>query len=159
MRRTLGKVYLKYRQGLFTLALSITRNTDRAEDAVHEAFTRLCARPTPPTGDVVPYVFAAVRNAAIDQIRRGPRAGEDVSFFQAETTDPADAIAETEQARLLREAVESLPTDQRDAVVLRIYSGLTFDQVALALGAPLQTVASRYRRALAKLRERCGKLL
>jgi RNA polymerase sigma-70 factor (ECF subfamily) len=55
---------------------------------------------------------------------------------------------------MVREAVESLPDEQREAVVMRIYGNLTFDEMAKALGEPLQTVASRYRRAIEKLSEK-----
>src|SRR4051795_7972904 len=71
----LEDIYARHRQGLFTLALSITRCAARAEDAVHDAFVRLCRRrsvsaPVNGTGtasqpDPVAYVFASVRNAAV----------------------------------------------------------------------------------------------
>src|ERR1035437_6868644 len=62
IRQQLEEVYWEHRQGLFTLALSITRCHSRAEDAVHEAFTRLWKSRLSPRRDLVPYVFAAVRN-------------------------------------------------------------------------------------------------
>ena len=55
---------------------------------------------------------------------------------------------------MLRRAVDELPDDQREAVVLRIYGQLSFEQMAEAVGEPLPTVASRYRRALASRRMR-----
>lgn len=58
-------LYLNHRQGLFSLALSITGSRQQAEDAVHEAFAKMAGRKLP-EGDPVPYVFKVVRNAAID---------------------------------------------------------------------------------------------
>ncbi len=157
--RKLAETYQQYRQGLFAMALSITRDADRAEDAVHEAFARLCAGRKQPRGDVVPYVFAAVRNAAIDQVRRHRLPPMAVSIYEdAVAADPAVEAVEAERRALLREAVEALPARQRQAVILRVYAGLTFEQMAETLGEPLPTVASRYRRALARLRDRCGSL-
>lgn len=159
MRRELEDIYAKHRQGLYTLALSITRCAAGAEDAVQDAFARLWRSGRARAGkDPAPYVFAAVRNAALDQLRRRRRragAADDESIFNGRSSDPAAAAMTAEQEELLREALESLPDEQREAVVLRIYAGLTFEGVARAMGCPLPTAVSRYRRALEKLHDRC----
>ncbi len=206
----LRELYALHRQGLFTLALSITRRRERAEDAVHEAFVKLCAplhgrgeqdEPTPvrPT-DPVAYAYRMVRHAAIDQVRRYwpggnrvtvasdferhgvSRTGHDVddagsgamlatSLFDlppaaahrggdnAGGFDPAIRSIESEVSGFVARSLERLPDDQREAVVLRIYAGLTFEQIAAVVHAPLSTVAARYRRALEKLRPCLEKLL
>jgi RNA polymerase sigma-70 factor (ECF subfamily) len=155
----LGRIYGEHRQGLYTLALSIARNPDLAEDAVHDAFERLC-RSEAPAGDLVSYVFAAVRNAALDQLRRKTRPGEKaVSIFDAPPAPavrdgqrPDHSAMETERDRLLRQALDSLPDEQREVIVMKLYSDLTFEQIAQTLGEPLSTVSSRYRRSLDRLR-------
>ena len=63
-------LYAEHRQGLFTLALSIVRDASAAEDAVHDGVHRVLARAKAPEGDPVAFLFAAVRNAAIDATRR-----------------------------------------------------------------------------------------
>lgn len=100
MADELERIYLQHQQAFFTLALTITRNRELAEDAVHEAFARLCSRfrsvstvdaadgsqadggigwPASRANegdrpsDLVSYAFASVRNAAVDQIRRRGR--------------------------------------------------------------------------------------
>ena len=73
--------------------------------------------------------------------------------------DPASNALEAERQRHVRRAVETLPTRQRQVVVLRLHSGLTFQQIAEVFGEPLQTVASRYRRALGRMKETLGKLM
>jgi RNA polymerase sigma-70 factor (ECF subfamily) len=153
---TIEQIYRLHRKGLFTLALSITRRPESAEDAVHEAMVRLCRSGKSPTGDPVAYVFAAVRNAAVDQNRKGGL----VSIFDlAEPSqEPELALDDLERDRLVADAIEELPEDQREAVVMHLYSGLTFQQVAEVLDVPLQTIASRYRRALVKLREQLASL-
>lgn len=152
MRRTLEAIYRGHRQGLFTLALAITGRAEPAEDAVHEAFVRLWKQKRPLAGDLVAYVFAAVRNAAIDQVRRRAAARQaPESIFDHAATNPAAAAVEAEQFRLLRQAVEALPPRQCEAVVLKTYAGLTFQQMASVLDEPLPTVASRYRRALDRI--------
>lgn len=156
MRHGIEQIYGERRQGLFTLALAITRCPARAEDAVQEAFARLWKSPARPGGDLVPYVFAAVRNAALDQVRRQDAAatGEPASIYNGLPPDPSSEAISAEEHRLVREAVDALPAHEREAVVMRIYGGLAFEEMAQALGEPLQTVASRYRRALEKLGER-----
>jgi RNA polymerase sigma-70 factor (ECF subfamily) len=156
VRHAIERIYGERRQGLFTLALAITRCPARAEDAVQDAFARLWKSQARPDGDLVPYVFAAVRNAALDQLRRQePMAtAEPASIFNGLVSDPASEAITAEEHGLVRRAVDALPEPEREAVVMRVYGGLTFDEMARALGEPLQTVASRYRRALEKLSER-----
>ena len=167
VRDVLEQVYRNHRQGLFTLALAITRCPHRAEDAVQEAMARLWQSPARPA-DAVPYVFSAVRNAAIDQTRRAAtrRRLESASIFNGLALSPASLAAgegtsgpqaaaiTAEQHERLRGAVDALPQADRETVVMRIYGGLTFEQMAEALGEPLPTVASRYRRALETLSRR-----
>lgn len=158
MSSRLEHLYTTHRQGLYTLALTITRAADAAEDAVHEAFVRLCRSGQRAGGDPVAYVFAAVRNAAIDQLRkRGRTDRQGHSIFAA--APPADHVArpdqlaaEAERDRLIRAALDALPDATRQVIVMKLYAGLTFDQIAAACGQPLPTIASRYRRGLEKLR-------
>ena len=161
----LARVYEQHRQGLYTLALAITRRPSEAEDAVQEAFARLWASGARPAdgGGMVPYVFAAVRNAALDQVRRRGRLAShersdpfddrlaSVSIFNGMPEDPATSASDAERHRLIRQAVDDLPEAEREAVVMKVYGGLTFDEIARIRGEPLPTVASRYRRALEKL--------
>ncbi len=153
MRERLEQVYQDHRQGLFSLALAISRSVDVAEEAVQEAFVRLWRSRRQPSGDPVSYVFAAVRNAAIELARRR-RTTEAirVSLFDGAQADPAASAIAAERQRIVREAVDRLPLRQRQAVVMRLYGGLSFRQIADVLNEPLQTVASRYRRALERIR-------
>jgi RNA polymerase sigma-70 factor (ECF subfamily) len=196
----LRDLYALHRQGLFTLALSITRRQERAEDAVHEAFLKLC---TPRENgencqsprDAVAYVYRIVRHAAIDQVRRYWPGGNRVAVAadqpngfcegaidDAEAADtifnlpagdakrilggsddaafdPAARSISSETAGFVADSLTRLPDEQREAIVLRIYAGLTFEQIAAVVAAPLATVTTRYRRGLARLRPCLEKLL
>ncbi len=155
----LGAIYREHRQGLFSTALAITRSVRQAEDAVHLAFERLLDRKARPTGDPVAYVFAAVRNAAIDQRRAAGRQRrlldehDSLCNGQNHPLPPPDQAIHREQCRRLAEAVDQLPAAQRQVVVMRSFAGLSFAQIAEVTGQPLPTVASRYRRALSSLRQ------
>ena len=165
-----GRLYARHRQGLYTLALSVTGRPERAEDAVQEAFARVCRSPAvlAGAGDPVAYVFAAVRNAAVDQVRRPGVTGETiadgrclppVSIFNGHVEGPEAAALGAERERSVAAAVEGLPDEQKEVVVLRVYGGLTFAQIAEVTEAPLATVATRYRRALERLKRRLEKLV
>ncbi len=151
-------IYREHRRGLYALAMSVTRRPESAEDAIHEAFSRLCRVGLKTDRDDRSYVFAAVRNAAVDQIRRGDRARPaaeglfDRLHQDTTETRPEQAMMERERDHQLQSALDELPDDARQCVVMKIYGGLTFDEISQALGEPLSTVASRYRRALEKLR-------
>jgi RNA polymerase sigma-70 factor, ECF subfamily len=161
IRQQLEEVYWEHRQGLFTLALSITRCHSRAEDAVHEAFMRLWKSHLAPRRVLVPYVFAAVRNAAIDQVRRVPvtQDVQQTSIYNGQMDDPLASAIDAERQEMMRKAVEDLPDEQRQAVVLHVYADMTFEQVAEMLGEPLPTIASRYRRALERLKQVAGRFV
>lgn len=156
MRPVWEGIYRQHRQGLFSLALSITRQPALAEDAVQEAFARLLRRDQAPAGDPVAYVFASVRNAAIDTLSKESSRSAPVSLFNGQHTDPADRVLEDESARRLRDAIDNLPDAQRQAIVMKAYAGLTFQQIAQASDEPLSTINSRYQRALVKLRQTLG---
>lgn len=154
----LEAAYLEHKQGLYLLALSITRCPAAAEDAVHEAFVRMHAKVPQETGDATAYVFACVRNAAVDTLRNRRGAPESASLYNGHAPSPEDSLLAAERDRLLRQAVDGLPSEQQEAVVLRVYAGLSFEQIAEVAGAPLPTVFSRYQRALEKLRDRLRSL-
>ncbi len=136
------------------MALSITRCPELAEDAVHDACARLLRLRASPRTDPVAYVFASVRNAALDLARRRrPSREYPASLFDPRQTDPALSAGETEEQQSARRAVDSLPLRARQVVVLRLYANLTFEQIAETFGEPLATVASRYRRALERIKQ------
>lgn len=159
MTEVFEAIYLDHRQGLFSLALSITGNPDRAEDAVQEGFARLFRLKANPTGDPVAYAFAAVRNAAVDQKRRGrgkaPVLAGDAIFEgrPADDDGPDAASLSSEQEDHVRRAINELPAEQQETIVMKIYGGLTFEQISASLELPLGTVASRYRRGLERMKK------
>ena len=159
MPELLRDVYHSHRQGLFSLALSITGSRQQAEDAVQEAFAKMAGR-KPPEGDPVPYVFKAVRNAAIDMQRSRRRDQQlSASLFNGyipppQETDPQIHLLTKERDQILRKAIENLSEDEREAIVLKALAGLTFQQAGEAAGIPAKTIATRYRRALQKLETR-----
>lgn len=142
--------YVGSRQQLFTYALSITGNREVAEDVIHGVIEKLLRSKALPA-DLRPYAFRAVRNAAFDGWRRAKVRTE--SIFEAAAAGDAGLDAPAEMRREdLRPLLERLSADEREAVILRIYSGLTFQEIADLRGVPLATASSWYRRGLEHLR-------
>ena len=149
-------LYAEHRQGLFTLALSIVRDAAAAEDAVHDGVHRVLARAKPPEGDPVAFLYAAVRNAAIDATRRAKvRAARpaDGTICDDRMPDPALRAEDREAVFRMRQAIHALAPEQQEVILLRSVARLGFEQVAEVVGAPVGTVAARYSRAVSALRQ------
>lgn len=161
MRDQLETTYRNHRQGLFTLALSVTGCRQLAEDAIQSAFERLCRTSAVPDGDLAGYVYASVRNSARDVLRADRRAiRQRDSIFNgfvppsSELETPDDHVLTAERDEILREAVHEMEESDREVVVLKAFAGLTFDTIGEILDQPAKTAATRYRRALIKLEEK-----
>jgi RNA polymerase sigma-70 factor (ECF subfamily) len=139
--------YEANRQGLYTYALSLTGQSAAAEDAVHTAICKLLQRLLLPRS-LKSYAYRCVRNAAIDEWRK-------YSARQDHVVDLATLPAEERDTWLCRDIEDMLfrmEADEREIIVLKAVEGLTFKEIAAIVGAGLNTVASRYRRGLEKLR-------
>ena len=147
----LGGIYQQYRRELFVTAWTTLRRADLAEDAVHTAFAKLIRLKSAPA-DPKLYVFRSVRNAAIDLARSRSRRREEP--LQADWDAPRleTTIRDDEASRSLAELLERLDDTSREVIELHLHAALTFQEIAQMLCEPLPTVASRYRRALSRLR-------
>jgi RNA polymerase sigma-70 factor (ECF subfamily) len=151
--------YAELAPRLVLYARQLTPNMADAEDVVQNAFVRWWRRC--PTGDRehVPLLFAAVRTIALDlrrgTMRRNRREGE--SYLAEEAREPGyfDSTAEQKDlARLVAASMEGLPEEQREVVTMHLWGGLTFAEIAEAMGASINTVAARYRYALKALQRK-----
>lgn len=132
----------------------VSRQAD-AEDVVQEAFVRYWRR-RDHVRDPLPYLYRCVRSVAIDTLRRRQRdEAEPEPEHEPAMFAPADerAIAEDRQ-QAIAAALDKLPAEHREIVVMRIWGDLTFDQIAEATGLAKSTAFSRYEAAMQLLRER-----
>jgi RNA polymerase sigma-70 factor (ECF subfamily) len=125
-----------------------------AEDVVQEAFVRFW-RSRQRAADPGAYLYACVKHCALDWQRgrkRQSRREEAAARPEAQTLfiGPPD---QEERRAAIAAALRTLPENQREVLVMKIWGGLSFPQIAQALGISANTAASRYRYALAKLRE------
>ena len=125
-----------------------------AEDVVQEAFVR-CWRSRERIETPVAYLYACVRNCALDWQRGHNRRQRREAIVARPEVEPMFTTRiDLEERRLAVEAaLARLPKDQAEVLVMKIWGGLTFPQIAAALGIPANTAASRYRYALARLHQ------
>jgi RNA polymerase sigma factor (sigma-70 family) len=122
-----------------------------AEDAVQAGFLKFWKNRAH-TRDEVSYLYACVRSAAMD-LGRGDRRRSLREQQAVRRDEPAFDIPleRAEREMQIAAALDQLPADQREVVVMRIWGGLTFAQIGTAVGVSKNTAASRYRLALSRL--------
>lgn len=141
---------------LLLCARQWTRSLADAEDVVQEAFVRFWRHQRQLGGEPMPLVLTSIRRAACDLARRAARrhSREDgASIDQPEPPLFATPLEGQERRQAIEAALRQLDAAQREVLVLKIWGGLTFAEIAAQLGIPLNTAASRYRYALIALRE------
>ncbi len=141
---------------LFRVALALLGSRADAEDVVQEVFVGLVrARTTLAITHLRAYLFTALRHAAAKAVRRrGER--REPGFDLDTVAAPQPRSLPAGSAARLERALAALPADRREVLALKIDGELTFREIAVVLGISANTAASRYRYALAELREALG---
>jgi RNA polymerase sigma-70 factor (ECF subfamily) len=155
----LERLYDEHATALFAFLLNLTRDETDTRDCLQDVFVKLARNPSLLDGvrNQRAYLLRLAHNQAIDLIRRRDTRDRhhsalvlDSADLFASTKDPDEAAYRQKLAGALGE----LPADQRAVVHLKLWEGLTFEQIAEALGISPNTAASRYRYGLDKLRTR-----
>jgi len=138
--------------GLLLFARQWVQSAADAEDIVQEAFVKFWRRNH--TIENRALLYAAVRSIALDFIRRDSRRARREATAVGETNEFIEPEFEFEDdtQRALAEAINILPCEQREVLVMKIWNELTFAEIGEALGISLNTAASRYRYALTGLK-------
>jgi RNA polymerase sigma-70 factor (ECF subfamily) len=149
----LGALFDLTSQRLVRLALAVTRNQHDAEDAVQTALVRLARQPRLLSEVNSPwaYLLRIVRNEALLVGRRRQRCVAAGNLTDLATIRRVDELEQAETHRAVWAALRTLPTEQAEVVVLKIWESLTFAQIAAILETSPNTVASRYQYGMAKL--------
>ena len=155
----LERLYDEHAQLLFAFLLNLTRDMADTRDLLQDVFVKIARDPELLAGvrDERAFLIRLAHNAAIDLMRRRGTRDKTREQFAAESISPfAPGASPDEQTfrAALAGALAELPPDQCAVVHLKLWEGLTFEQIAGALDIPLNTAASRYRYGLDKLRER-----
>lgn len=152
----LGELFDLSSTRLVRFAAALTRHQHDAEDAVQTALARLARQPQLLAGVACPwaYLLRMVRNEVLTIIRRGQRFTTSGALSDLVTYCPVDEAERRESHRAVWKALRTLPPEQAEVVVLKIWEGMTFAQIGEILGSSPNTAASRYQYAMIKLTKR-----
>lgn len=158
---TFETLILPHLSAAYNLARWLTANDHDAEDLVQEAFLRAFrAFAQFRGGDGRAWLLTIVRNTCYTWLRR-ERGGENREAFDEEihsageeTDDPEDLMLKNADSHLLRRALEELPDESREVIVLRELEGLSYKEIARIGAIPVGTVMSRLARARSRLKRR-----
>src|SRR5436853_2794572 len=151
----LGALFDLTSHRLVRFAVAVTRNQHDAEDAVQTALVRVAGRPQL-LADVAapwPYLLQMVRNEALVIARRKARCTAADNLTDLVTFRRVDELEQEEMHRAVWSALRTLPPEQAEVVVLKIWEMMTFAQIGEILELSPNTVASRYQYAMSKLGE------
>jgi RNA polymerase sigma-70 factor (ECF subfamily) len=161
----LASLYDRFSGLLVATARRILGDSAEAEDIVHDVFVTIWEKAAAfdaSRGSPVAWALTLVRHRAIDRLRSRARRSEllaasapdDLGYHEPAGDDAPLAADLADRAVLVRRALAHLPAEQRRALQLAFFSGLTHEQIARRLDAPLGTIKARIRRGLLSLRDR-----
>jgi RNA polymerase sigma-70 factor (ECF subfamily) len=150
-------IYRKYENYLLTLAITFTGSIDTAEDIIHSVFCSFIEnrRKIKLRGNLKSYLATCTANLARDKLRASKRNSDRLNSIEplehySEGTE--QRVIWTEQSRMLSIALNQLPFEQREVIVLHLKGGIKFREIALMQEVSIDTIKSRYRYGLKKLR-------
>lgn len=163
-KQALGRLYDLLGRPLYSLAYRVLNDSAESQDVVHDVFIQLWQKAAdfdPDRGSVFAWAATLVRNRSIDRVRMRQRRAEILHDSAADIHPPVagddgdsgDTLWLQEKAAAVRSALGALAPDQRRAIELAFFGGLTQQQISEQLQEPLGTIKARIRRGLLKLRE------
>ena len=161
---------IEHIDGLYGYALVLTRNRSDAEDLVQETYVRAIRAMGRLRSDsnVKGWMFTILRNIWLNEVRQRRRAPESVDLEGDErisdlvdegAESPHDVYVGNLERQHVRQAIQQLPEEARDIILLREWEDLSYQEIATVLDCPVGTVMSRLARARSKLRDLLSSLL
>jgi len=153
---------------VYSLALRILHDQAAAEDVTIEVYTQVHRRAAdydPQRGTPSAWLLTLARSRAIDRLRteRVRRAREEgldeASMVATSGTDPEDFSTAMELRHIVQRALATLTPEQREAIEIAYYTGLSHSEIAAKLGQPLGTIKTRIRTGMRLLREQLCPIL
>ena len=159
----LSELYDRYSRLVYSVALNTLSDPGRAEEVTQDVFVRVWEKArtySAEQGRVVTWLASIARHRSIDLFRQARSHGETlhVNWQEAEMIDLPDGqnveweVDLTQRQQRIRMAVAQLPVDQKQAIGLAFFQGLSHPEIADTLGEPLGTVKTRIRLGMQKLR-------
>jgi RNA polymerase sigma-70 factor (ECF subfamily) len=150
----LRQIYQRYKDGLLTVAMSLLGGMQEAEDCVHDVFVHFAEAPADlhVNRSLRGYLVRCVANRAKNALKRQQlRPGPPLDEPESLDCPVRDSIA-SEEARRVFEALAQLPAEQREVITLHLHGQMRFREIAEELELSINTVQSRYRYGIEKLR-------
>ncbi len=163
-RAAFSVFYDRFSSPVFALAMAILRSQSEAEDALQDVMVKIWGKAqayNPQSGKPLSWVMTLTRNHAIDRLRSLKRHQEvrqeasDNQLFSPLEKDTRQEAERRESATAIQRAMLELPEEQRQAIELAYFHGLTHSEIASTLNQPVGTIKARIRRGMQRLR---GKL-
>jgi RNA polymerase sigma-70 factor (ECF subfamily) len=154
----LGRLYKKYKDNLLRLAFGLLNDRAAAEDIVHDCFVSIAQSPEKLklSGNFKSYLATCVvnrlRNANKSRQRWKVAGLDEAETAMSNLTRPEQWIIDSEQLKLLNNTMAQLPNQQREVIILHAQGEMKFKAIAELQGVSINTVQSRYRYGLDKLR-------
>ena len=150
------QIYLKYKDDLLTVAQSLLCDVNTAEDCLQEAFVSLVSDGCNVRSNLKGYLLSCVVNRARDHLRRTNAQSNcqvNMQKHRIDLADPSSVLADDDLNKAVTRALEKLPLEQREVIVLHLQGDMKFRQIATMLDMSINTVQSRYRYGIEKLRQ------
>ncbi len=163
-RRSFEELYDRFSGVLFSTAYRVLNNQEAAEDVLQDVFIQIWEKAAlydSARGKPMTWTITLTRNKAIDRLRSTQRRSrlrdemqrESETSEQFDDRNSFDAAASGDTKKLVRDAIQRLSKDQREALELAFFSSLTQMEIAERLNEPLGTVKARIRRGMMRLKE------
>ncbi len=162
-RRCFEELYDRYSGVLYTTAYKVLNNPDDAQDVLQDVFIQIWGKASmydPSRGKPLTWAMTMTRNKAIDRLRSKQRRARLRDEAEKEGTvhkddshmDASQEVYNLERSEVVRNAVMQLSKEQRQAIELAFFGGLTQNEIAETLSEPLGTIKARIRRGMMKLK-------
>ena len=163
-RRSFEQLYERFSGVLFSIAYRMLKSQEAAEDVLQDVFVQIWKKAPlfdPSRGRPMTWAVTLTRNKAIDLMRSAQRRSglhdiiqrEKEALGRFEDRSSFDAVASDEISKLVRDAIEKLSKEQRQAIELAFFASMTQTEIAEHLDEPLGTIKARIRRGMLALRE------
>lgn len=155
--QALEQIYDKYGAYLLTVATALLNNTEAAEDVLHDFFVSFVTSPDriKLNGNLKSYMAVCVANLARNRIRktqRQPGTLDDSDTIESPSLEPVLLAIQKEEISILNRALSQLPYEQKEVIVLHLQGNMKFTQIARLRDHSVNTIRSRYRYGMDKLR-------
>ena len=156
-QQALAELYDRYSSVVYGVALRILQDTGAAEDLLQEVFLQLWRRPDAfdsSRGSLTAWLAVITRHRSIDRLRKRRPETDIEDCVIAGGSDPRDETERTLVIEKVRAAMNEMSADQRTAIDMAFFQGLTHTEIAEKTGEPLGTIKTRIRSGLQLLRTR-----